>query len=124
MIEQVKTELAKKGIDNYFSEEQLDKMMDDSIKYGRIFSPIIMLIGGGIAFGGFALYKRGKKMLNYQTLLSLTDNGNFNRTCNTCSDCSFYFQTIQFGRHNWQQAQKVFSLHNHLNSNFHNLLNN
>lgn len=61
MIKQVKTEFAKKGIDNYFPDEQLDKMMDESIKYSRIFSPIIMLIGAGIAFGGFALYKRGKK---------------------------------------------------------------
>lgn len=35
--------------------------MDESIKYSRIFSPIIMLIGAGVAFGDFALYKRGKK---------------------------------------------------------------
>lgn len=61
MVEQVKTELAKKGADNYFSDEQLDKMVDDSIKYERIISAIMMLIGAGFSFGGFALYKRGKK---------------------------------------------------------------
>jgi len=61
LIEQVKIELAKKGVDNYFTDEQLDKMMDENIKFGRIASPIIILIAAGIAFGGFALYKRGKK---------------------------------------------------------------
>ena len=46
---------------SYFSEEQIEKIVDDSRKYGMIVPPIAMLIGVGIAFGGFALFKRGKK---------------------------------------------------------------
>jgi uncharacterized protein with PQ loop repeat len=62
MIEQVKTDLAKKGVDNYFfSDKQLEKMLDESTKRSKKISPLIMFIGAGIAFGGFALYKRGKK---------------------------------------------------------------
>lgn len=61
MIEQVHTELAKSGLDNTLSDEQLDKSLEESMKFGKIFSPIVILIGAGIAFGGFALYKRGKK---------------------------------------------------------------
>ncbi len=63
MIEQTKKELAKKGIssDDYYTEKLLNETIDDSIKYGRIISPILMLIGAGIAFGGFTLYIRGKR---------------------------------------------------------------
>lgn len=36
-------------------------MIDDNLKYYYVTAPIMIIIGGGIAFGGFALYKRGKK---------------------------------------------------------------
>ncbi len=61
MIEKVKTELAVKGVENYFSDEQIEKMLDDNMKFGKTISPIIMLLGVGIALGGFILYKRGVK---------------------------------------------------------------
>lgn len=60
-IEQTKTMVNEEGISSYFSDEQIEKMVDDSRKYGLIIPPIMMLIAGGIAFGGFALFKRGKK---------------------------------------------------------------
>ena len=61
LIQQARTLFDEKGMSSYFSEEQIDKMVDDTRKYGMIVPPITMLIGAGIAFGGFALYKRGRK---------------------------------------------------------------
>ncbi|HQF01113.1 MAG TPA: hypothetical protein PKZ05_03485 [Bacteroidales bacterium] len=61
LIQQTRTFFDEKGMSTCFSEEQIEKIIDDSRKYGMIVSPIAMLIGAGITFGGFALFRRGRK---------------------------------------------------------------
>jgi uncharacterized membrane protein SpoIIM required for sporulation len=61
MMEQVKTELATKGTKSHYDDENLSMILNESNQYGRMFLSIILLIGLGIGFGGFVLFKRSNK---------------------------------------------------------------
>lgn len=45
----------------YMSDEKVDKEVDEIRKWHVIGTPIAMLVGISIAYGGFVLFKRGRK---------------------------------------------------------------
>lgn len=61
LIQQERTFFDEIGMGSYYSEEQIEKIVDENRKSDMIFSLIAMPIVASIAFGGFALFKRGRK---------------------------------------------------------------
>lgn len=61
IIEDLRNNDSQEGNENSLSDSVLEGIAEHTITIARIISPIMMIVTGGIAFGGFLLYKQSKR---------------------------------------------------------------
>lgn len=62
-IQHTKRFYAEQGLSNYYSEESIEMLVKGNRTYQMVFLPIVMVISGGLIFGGIALFRGKNKLL-------------------------------------------------------------
>ena len=73
LVQKTRTLWVKEGLNNIMGEQIMDseiqKAVDNQLKFDTIISLVVLLIGAGISFGGYSLYKRGNSDAQFSDVI-------------------------------------------------------